>query len=85
MAVLESAVFWIVVAAASEIIALSPMKDNSIVQLVFHAINSLKPGKKIWTSQMMGSGYLDLAHVQISIKRKGTFKSKSSTLHCQKN
>ena len=45
MAVLESAIFWIIVAAASEIIALSPLKDNSIVQLVFHALDSLK-GKK---------------------------------------
>ena len=45
MAVLESAVFWIIVAAASEIIALSPLKDNSIIQLVFHALNTLK-GKK---------------------------------------
>ena len=47
MAILESAVFWIVVAAASEIIALSPLKDNSIIQLVFHTVNKLKPGKKI--------------------------------------
>ena len=47
MAVLESAVFWIVLAAASEIIALSPLKDNSVVQLVFSALNTLKPGKKI--------------------------------------
>ena len=46
MAVLESAIFWIIVAAASEIIALSPAKDNSIVQLVLHALNSVKPGKK---------------------------------------
>ena len=45
MAVLESAVFWIIVAASSEIIALSPLKDNSIIQLVFHALNSIK-GKK---------------------------------------
>ena len=47
MAVLESAIFWIIVAAASEIIALSPLKDNSIIQLVLHAINSIKPAKKI--------------------------------------
>ena len=47
MAVLESAIFWIVIAAASEIIALSPLKDNSIIQLVLHAIKSIKPGKKI--------------------------------------
>ena len=46
MAVLESAAFWIVLAAISELIALSPMKDNSIIQLVLHALNSLKGGKK---------------------------------------
>ena len=46
MAVLESAVFWIIVAAASEIIALSPLKDNSIIQLVFHVLKSMK-GKKV--------------------------------------
>jgi|TARA_B100001094_G_scaffold332654_1_gene405681 hypothetical protein len=46
MAILESAIFWIVVAAASEIIALSPLKDNSIIQLVLHAVTSLKPSKK---------------------------------------
>lgn len=46
MAVLESAIFWIIVAAASEIIALSPLKDNSIIQLVLHALNSVKNGKK---------------------------------------
>ena len=47
MAVLESAVFWIIIAAASEIIALSPYKDNSIIQIVLRAVDSLKPGKKI--------------------------------------
>ena len=45
MAILESAVFWIVLAAASEIIALSPLKDNSIIQLVFHAVQRMKPTK----------------------------------------
>jgi len=38
MAVLESAAFWIIVAAASELIALSPLKDNSIVQVIFHLL-----------------------------------------------
>ena len=47
MAIFESAIFWIVLAAASEIIALSPLKDNSIIQLVFHTLGKLKPGKKI--------------------------------------
>jgi hypothetical protein len=45
MAILESAAFWIIVAAASELIALSPLKDNSIIQLVFHALSAVK-GKK---------------------------------------
>jgi hypothetical protein len=37
--------FWICVAAASELIALSPLKGNSIVQLVFQVLSILK-GKK---------------------------------------
>ena len=45
MAILESAIFWIVIAAASEIIALTPLKSNSIVQLVLSALNSIKPKK----------------------------------------
>ena len=43
--ILAHPAFWIVVAAASELIALSPLKDNSVIQLVFHALRSLK-GKK---------------------------------------
>ena len=37
--------FWIVVAAASELIALSPLKSNSLVQLLIQALYALKPGK----------------------------------------
>lgn len=37
--------FWIVVAAASELIALSPLKSNSIVQLIFQILNLLKAKK----------------------------------------
>ena len=37
--------FWIVVAAASELIAISPLKSNSIVQLVFQVLNLLKAKK----------------------------------------
>ena len=47
MAILESAIFWIVVAAASEIIALTPLKSNSVIQLVLSALNTVKPGKKV--------------------------------------
>ena len=47
MAVLESAIFWIIVAATSEIIALTPLKSNSVIQLVLQALNSIKPSKKL--------------------------------------
>ena len=47
MAILESAIFWIVLAAASEIIALTPLKSNSMIQLVLQAVNTLKPSKKV--------------------------------------
>ena len=42
---LSSAQFWIIVAAISEIIALSPLKSNSLVQLVLQALYAIKPGK----------------------------------------
>lgn len=38
--------FWIVAAAASELIALSPLKSNSIVQLLFQVLNLLKAKKR---------------------------------------
>ena len=34
--------FWIILGAASEVIALSPLKDNSIIQLVFTALRAIK-------------------------------------------
>jgi hypothetical protein len=37
--------FWICVAAASELIALSKLRDNSIIQLVFHALRAIKEKK----------------------------------------
>jgi hypothetical protein len=37
--------FWIVLAAASELIGISPLKSNSIIQLVLRALYSIKPGK----------------------------------------
>ena len=43
MAMLESAIFWIVVAAASEIIALTPLKSNSVIQLVLQMLKVAKP------------------------------------------
>mgnify|MGYP000279280449 CR=1 FL=1 len=43
--ILSSPITWIIVAAASEIIALSPMKDNSVIQLVFHVLRTLKAKK----------------------------------------
>jgi len=46
MAIFESAIFWIIIAAASEIIALTPLKSNSVIQLVIQALESIKPAKK---------------------------------------
>lgn len=43
--ILASPITWIIVAAASEIIALSPLRDNSVIQLVFHALRSIKAKK----------------------------------------
>lgn len=37
--------FWIIVAAASELIALSPLKSNSIVQLVFQILDMIRAKK----------------------------------------
>lgn len=46
MDILHRAETWIIIAALSEIIALSPLKDNSVIQLILTAINSVKPAKK---------------------------------------
>lgn len=43
---LQHPAFWIVLAAASELIGLSPqLKANSIIQLVLQALYAIKPGK----------------------------------------
>ena len=44
---LREPAFWIIVAAISELIALSPLKDNSIIQLVFHALRVLKKANHV--------------------------------------
>jgi hypothetical protein len=38
--------FWIIIAAASELIALSPLKDNSIISLLFHALRAIQAKKR---------------------------------------
>ena len=43
--ILAHPAFWIVVAAASELIGLSKYKENSLVQLVFTALRTLKAKK----------------------------------------
>lgn len=44
--IISSPAFWIVVAAASELIGMSKLKDNSVIQLILTAIRSLNPSKK---------------------------------------
>ena len=41
--ILQSPIFWIVVTAASEIIGMSKLKDNSIIELVLHTLMRFKP------------------------------------------
>jgi hypothetical protein len=43
---LQHPAFWIVLAAVSELIGLSPLKSNSILQLVLQALYAIKPGKR---------------------------------------
>ena len=40
--ILSSPILWIAIGALSEIIALSPLKDNSIIQLVFTMLRAAK-------------------------------------------
>lgn len=45
--ILNGPALWIIVAAASELIALNPkLKSNSIIQLVFQILNILKAKKR---------------------------------------
>jgi len=46
MEFLQNPIFWIVIAAASEIIALTPLKSNSVIQLLLQALYAIKPEKK---------------------------------------
>jgi hypothetical protein len=46
MEFLSHPALWIVLAAISEVIGLSPLKSNSVVQLVLQALFALKPGKR---------------------------------------
>lgn len=45
MEFLSHPAFWIVLAAVSELIGLSSLKSNSIVQLILQALYAIKPGK----------------------------------------
>ena len=40
---LSNPIFWIVITAISEIIGMSKLKDNSIIEFVLHALMRLKP------------------------------------------
>ena len=41
--ILSNPIFWIVVTAASEIIGMSKLRDNSIIELVLHTLMRFKP------------------------------------------
>ena len=40
---LSSPIFWIIVTAASEVIGMSKLKDNSVIELVLHTLMRFKP------------------------------------------
>ena len=40
---LSSPIFWIVVTAASEVIGMSKLKDNSVIELVLNTLMRFKP------------------------------------------
>ena len=44
--ILANPITWIIVAAVSEIIALTPLRSNSIIELVLKALLQLKPEVK---------------------------------------
>jgi hypothetical protein len=43
---LQHPAFWVVLAAVSELIGMSKLKSNSIVQLLIQALYAIKPGKR---------------------------------------
>jgi hypothetical protein len=45
MEILHSPILWVVILAAEEIIAYSPLKSNSMIQLVFQFLRMVR-GKK---------------------------------------
>ena len=40
---ISSPIFWIIVTAASEVIGMSKLKDNSVIELVLHTLMRFKP------------------------------------------
>ena len=46
LAVISHPAFWIVVAALEELIALSPLKENSLLEVLFKAVRAIRPSKK---------------------------------------
>ena len=43
---LSEPAFWVIVALASELIALSPLKENSVIQSDQTQLNKLKPSEE---------------------------------------
>lgn len=37
--------FWVLIGAASELIGMSPLKSNSVIQLLLAGVKALKPKK----------------------------------------
>ncbi len=46
LAILAHPATWIIVAALEELIAMSPLKSNSILQVLLKAVRSIRPAGK---------------------------------------
>jgi len=76
--------FWVVVAAASELIGMSKLKDNSIIQFLFTAIRSIRPGKK-GGYRLTGVGSFWLTHVPCGARSTELSSGVSFTQRYPKN
>lgn len=43
--IISNPIFWIIFTAISEIVALTPLKSNSVIELLLAAVKSIKPAE----------------------------------------
>lgn len=43
--IIHSPITWVIIAAISEIVALTPLKENSVIELILSMLRTAKPKK----------------------------------------